>query len=381
MKKKANPHPSPQSHQMSHSSLSSASLWSHASQWTSSRRTPPVSPGTHTASVGANSHNFLKSISARTASASPIAPTPPTSLINVLEKLEIEENSGRKGRDRRKKKTDYEEERRQARRERRMMKKKNQVGIGSPSSSQGYSPAVSISPSLLIGSEGRTPRKSYVERSKVRSCEERSDEALQMPLYFFHHIHFPRCDSFRSSLLQSQSPGLDHHSFQSKQLDFMERLKKSPSPTQADLIVPSAKESPRVQSFRRKFPSAAKQAVSQEVKSSISPIALESKLDESVDHQTVVPSQAATIAKMWLEQARNAIQYYQSWEETWASWTQEQQQQYYTEYYGPEDQQQWDDGAWGNGAGDEYFDVYDYGYSWGEGEWEVDGDQGDQQER
>ena len=145
--------------------------------------------------------------------------------------------------------------------------------------------------------------------------------------------------------------------FQNQQLEFMSKLKgsgRSTSPTQS---IQAPKESPRILSFRSKFPSASKYGVdpegaSPDVKRAISPIALEEKLnqsatidlnhnhqlvdrsvDQSTDSHISVPSQAASIAKMWLEQARYAIQYYQGWEATWASWTPEQQQEYYSQYY------------------------------------------------
>ena len=196
---------------------------------------------------------------------------------------------------------------------------------------------------------------------------------------------------------KSQSPnaGKGVQEFQNQQLDFMSKLTisgRTTSPTQQIAASPTTKESPRVKSFRRKFPSASKLSgdASPEVKSSISPVALEDKLDQVLeaevegkapDSQLTVPSQAASIAKMWLDQARYAIQYYQSWEETWASWTPEQQQEYYSQYYAAQgyDMNQYGYG-WEQEGQQDYFDVYDYGYDWGGGggdnyDWAEQGDQ------
>ena len=307
---------------------------------------PTNNPKSHNFLKPLNSSRFGKDTSAADAPFDPRSrqPTPPTSLINVLDSLSLdhsvgeawgtdssfaESTSDKKKKKKKKKGKDYEEERRLARKQRRERRGRkgsadspSVPSIGSPASSGALSATFSPSTSISI-----SPAVHYPPAKSQGGFAQRLRSQSQSPTTQIN----PNADEGE----------LNEVAFLSQQLNFMERLKSgntssqatsptlsraSMSPTQ-DPGLSLNIESPRIKSFRQKFPSATKREFDGGVmeddfvadgalEEPIKPVDLSKKLDESIgagavgqEEEEEVPPQAAFIARMWLTGARQAIEY------------------------------------------------------------------------
>ena len=321
-------------------------------------KTNPLSSAVSAPTNNPKSHNFLKPLnSSRFGKDASLAdacsaetpfdprsrqPTPPTSLINVLDSLCLdhsveeawgadssvaESKSDRKKKKKKKKGKDYEEERKLARKQRRERRGRkgsadspSVPSISSPSSSGALSATFSPSTDISISPSVKVPPPRLQGGFAQRLRSQSQSPTLQI---------YPS---------NADEGELNEVAFLSQQLNFMERLKSgntssqatsptlsraSMSPTQ-DTTLSLNIESPRIKSFRQRFPSATKREFDGGVmeddfvadgptEEPIKPVDLSKKLDESIigggATEEEIPAQAAFIARMWLAGARQAMEF------------------------------------------------------------------------